>query len=218
MKTIFTPLLTALFLLSSLATLTAQSENTLASDRSDVTRSKKQLMKRMDLFQARTFKPFFYAEGNYGLKGTFSRDKVFTVSAPVSLGLGYRFSSKFSAGIRAGQSVYTSEMYYYDRSYQSNVKTRFQLVTAVANVHLPVGVRGEVFGGFGLGYQNTELTAMEESDLDKDTHRSIVRPATGFIGIAQLGGRYSLSPTVSVQGEISSGLSTMSIGLRYRLR
>lgn len=218
MKTLLSNLLIVLFIVSSSFSLSAQADNVVTSERTGVQRSQKQLMKRMDLFSSRTFKPFFYAEGNYGLKGTFSQDKVFTVSAPVSLGVGYRFSSKFSAGLRAGQSIYNSDVYYYDRSYRTAAKTRFQLVTAVANVHLPVGVRGEVYGGFGVGYQNTTVTALEESAQPKDADRRIVRPATGFIGTAQLGGRYSLTPTVSVQGEISSGLSTMSVGLRYRLR
>lgn len=218
MNKLISLLLVALFSFSNSINLVAQADNVTSSERTGVQRTKKQLMKRMDLYNPRTFNPFFYAEGNYGLKGTFSKDKVYAVSAPLSLGVGYRFSAKFSAGVRAGQSVYNSEMYYYDRSYRSNVKTRFQLVTAIANVHLPVGVRGEVYGGFGIGYQNTTLDAMEDSELDKDANRRIVRPVTGFIGTAQVGARYSLSPTVSVQGEIGSGLSTMSVGLRYRLR
>ncbi|MEM9835777.1 MAG: hypothetical protein AAF828_04715 [Bacteroidota bacterium] len=218
MKNSFNTLFTTLLLLCCFYGLSAQSTHDLHTERQGIQRTKKQLMKQMDLFGKQKFVPFFYGEFNYGLNATFSKDKVFTRSAPLSLGLGYRFSPKFSAGLRAGQSVYSSEINYYDISYKTKVETRFQMVSAVANAHVGVGVRGEFFGGIGIGYQNTELTAMEESDQPKDTDRKVVRPQQGLLLTAQVGGRYSLSPALSIQGEMSTGLSTLSIGLRYRLR
>lgn len=181
-------------------------------------RAKALKKKRLDVFNERTFKGFFYAEANYGLTGTFSRDEVFTVSAPVVLGVGYRFSSNISVGLRAGQSIYNSDMYYFDRTFETRAQTKIQVATAKMNAHLPIGLRGEAYGGFGLGYQNTSIEALEASEKPEMADRRVVRPQVGLFGTAQVGGRYSLTPTLSVQGEISSGLTTLSMGLRYRIR
>ncbi len=178
-------------------------------------------LKKMDLFNSRSFQPFFFVEGNVGLVSTFSKDKVFTVSPPLSVGAGYRFSSKFSLGLNVGQSVYNAEMYYYDRAFKSKAQTRLQVASLLANIHLPLGEQAEVFGGFGAAYQHTTVTALEENPNksgDGPDERTIVRPQQGLYATAVLGGRLSLAPNVAVQASISNGLSTFSAGLRYRLR
>lgn len=178
-------------------------------------------MKKMDLFNSRYFQPFFFVEGNVGLVSTFSKDKIFTVAPPLSVGAGYRFSPKFSLGVNAGQSIYNAEIYYYDRAFKTNAQTRLQVATLLANIHLPVGDQAEVFGAFGAAYQHTSVTALEENPNksgDGVNDRNIVRPQQGMYVTAALGGRLSLAPNVAVQASISNGLSTFSAGLQYRLR
>ncbi len=181
-------------------------------------------LKRMDLFEVRHFRSFFFVEGNLGLGSSFGKDKTYTVAAPVSVGAGYRFSPKFSAALQLGQSVYNSEMYYYDRSFKSQAQTRLQIATAMGQVHIPAGDRAEFFGGFGLAYQHTDIQALEEnphksSGNDSDgEERRIVRPQTGFFAAANIGGRVALSPQLSMQASLGNGLSTLSAGIRYRFR
>lgn len=178
----------------------------------------------MDLFEASRFRPFFFVEGNLGLVSSFSKDKAYTVAAPVSFGAGYRFSPQFSAVLSAGQSVYNSEMYYYDRSFKSQAQTRLQVATAMGQVHIPAGERAEFFGGFGLAYQHTDIQALEEDpnksggDHAAGEERRIVRPQQGFYATAAIGGRIALTPQLSLQASLGNGLSTFSGGIRYRFR
>ncbi|MEL6142117.1 MAG: outer membrane beta-barrel protein [Bacteroidota bacterium] len=209
----------AVFLLTlSFGNLNAQRVAEFPDRANDPRRAKALLVKKYDLFNAKKFKGFFFLEANYGLVGTFNRDETFTVSAPVSLGVGYRFSSNISIGLRAGQSVYNSEMYYFDRTFETRTQTKFRMLTANLNAHLPLGLRGEVYGGFGVGYQHTTINPLEPSQKPEEEDRRVVRPARGLFGTAQIGARYALSPQLSAQVEISSGLSNFNVGLRYRIR
>ncbi|PHI21192.1 hypothetical protein CEQ90_04000 [Lewinellaceae bacterium SD302] len=180
--------------------------------------SKKAKERKLDVFNTRRFKSFLYAEANYGVMGSFSKDEAYTVAAPVSLGLGYRISPTWSVGVRAGQSVYNSDMYYYDRTFETRAETRLQIATANVNAHFPLGLRGEAYGGFAAGYQNTDITALEDGPKTDQPDRTVVRPQEGFFFTGQIGARYSLSSAFSIQGELTSGLSTLNVGIRYRLR
>jgi len=211
-------LILTLLLIFCFGSLQAQRVAEFPDRSSDPRRAKALMVKKYDLFNKKKFKGFFFVEANYGLVGTFSRDETFTVSAPISLGVGYRFSSNISIGLRAGQSVYNSDMYYFDRTFETRAQTKFRMVTANLNAHLPLGLRGEAYGGFGIGYQHTTIDALEPSEKPEDQDRRVVRPARGFFGTAQIGARYALSPQISAQAEIGSGLSNFSVGLRYRLR
>lgn len=173
--------------------------------------------RKLDVFNERRFKPFLFAEANYGVFGSFSRDEAFTVSAPVSLGLGMRLSPVWSVGLRAGQSVYNSDMHYYDRTFETRTQTRLRIVNANVNAHFSIGLRGEAYGGLNVGYQNTDVTALEASPKTGDD-RSIVRPQNGLLVGGQIGVRYSLTPQLSVQSELTSGLSNFNVGIRFRLR
>lgn len=186
--------------------------------------TKKARLRKMDLFETRNFRPFFFVEGNLGLVSTFSKDKVYTVAAPISVGGGYRFSPKFSAVLAFGQSVYNSDMYYYDRSFKSLAQTRLQVASVMGQAHIPVGHRAELFGGFGLSYQDTDISALEEDpnksngNVVSGEERRIVRPQKGFYGTAAIGGRIALSPQLSIQANLGNGLSPLNGGIRYRFR
>ncbi|NJO87472.1 MAG: hypothetical protein HC821_05810, partial [Lewinella sp.] len=110
------------------------------------------------------------------------------------------------------------EIAYFDRTFTTNTQTKIQVLGLQVNTHRALGLQGEAYGGFGLNYQNTAIEALEASEKPEMAHRRVVRPLRGFFPSAQIGLRYSLNPQLSVQGEISSGLTNLSAGLRYRLR
>lgn len=218
MNRILTTTLLSVFLLFGIgAQITATSKH--FPDRSkDPRRAKALLQKKLDVFSTRTFKGFLFAEANYGVVGSFSRDEAYTVAAPITFGLGYRLSPVWSVGVRAGQSVYRSDMYYFDRAFETRAETRLQIATAHVNAHFPLGLRGEAYGGFGAGYQHTDITALEANPKTDGGDKTVVRPQQGLFITGQVGARYSLTPQLSLQGEITSGLSTLNLGLRYRIR
>lgn len=214
-------LMTLAFCFFSTLGLNAQITATASENASDEVRearvSKRALERRLDVFNTRNFKPFLYAETNYGLFGSFSRDEAYTIAAPVSLGLGVRLSPTWSVGLRVGQSVYNCDAYYYDRTYETRIQTRLKVANLLVNTHFPIGLRGEAYGGFSLGYQDTDITALEEGPKD-GSDRRVVRPQKGLLYTGQIGVRYSITPTLSVQSELTSGLSNFNVGVRLRLR
>lgn len=218
MKNIFTTTLLAVFLIFGLGAQITATSNHFPDRAKDPRRAKALLAKKLDVFSKRSFKGFLFAEANYGVVGSFSRDEAYTVAAPVSLGLGYRLSPIWSIGVRAGQSVYRSDMYYYDRAFETRAETRLQIATANVNAHFPLGLRGEAYGGFGAGYQNTDITALEANPKTDGGDKTVVRPQQGLFVTGQIGARYSITPQISVQGELTSGLSLINFGLRYRIR
>lgn len=199
------------------AQVTAALGDNLPDRAHSVRKSKLAKERKLDVFNARRFKGFLYAEANYGVVGTFSKDATYAVSAPVTLGLGYRISPIWSVGLRAGQSVYNSDIYYYDRTNKTRSQTKLKIATANVNAHFPLGLRGEAYGGFGAGYQDSDITALEENPKT-GSDRTVVRPRQSVFFTGQIGIRYSVSPQLSIQSELTSGLSTFNVGLRYRLR
>ncbi|MEM8584911.1 MAG: hypothetical protein AAGF87_11605 [Bacteroidota bacterium] len=175
-------------------------------------------MKRMDVFSDGKFRSFLAIEGQVGLISTFSKDLTKSLTPPLALGLSYRLSPTFSVGVQASTSRYAARINYFDRSYTTAVETTSRMLQAHFNAHIPVGARGEVYGGLGLGYRGTDVAAQEGPIDEKTTAESIVRPQNGFLTTAHVGARYSLSPQMGVTGEIGSGLSLMTVGISYRLR
>ena len=198
--------------------LHAQSSRPFPDRASNPRYAKARMEKRLDVFSERSFESFFSVEAFHGLTNTFSKDVTRTISAPLSVGINYRFSPVFSMGLFAGRSNYASEMNYFDKRYTTATETRSQIFSLRLNAHFPVGLRGEAYGGLGLGHRSTDITATEEPLNPEVDNEPIVRPQNGFLSTAHIGMRYSLSPRVGLQGEISSGISLLNVGISYRLR
>lgn len=179
---------------------------------------KAERMKRMDAFSDHTFKPFFSIHGQIGLMSTFSKDLTRSIVPPLALGVNYRISPTFSVGVQGSTSSYAAEINYFDRTYTTAVETTNRMIQVRINGHLPVGLRGEVYGGFGVGSRSTDIIAQEAPQGEKTDEDRIVRPQNGFITTAHVGGRYALTPRLGINGEIGSGLSLATVGISYRLR
>ena len=208
----------SLILFLVFAGLQAQTNRPFPDRASNPRYAKVRMEKRLDVFSERSFKSFFSVEAYHGLTKTFSKDITRTIAAPLSLGLNYRISPVFSIGFYAGRSNYASEINYFDKRYTTPTETESRLYSLRFNAHFPIGLRGEAYGGLGMGHRSTDITATApplHSELDR---APIVRPQNGFLSTAHIGIRYSLSPRVGIQGEISSGISLLNVGISYRLR
>ncbi|MEM6397300.1 MAG: hypothetical protein AAF741_13215 [Bacteroidota bacterium] len=179
---------------------------------------KAERMKRMDAFSERTFNPFFTLHGQIGLMSTFSKDMTRSIAPPIAVGINYRVSPTFSVGLQGSTSKYAADIHYFDRTYTTAVETTNRMLLVRINGHLPVGLRGEIYGGFGMGTRDTEIVAQEGPQGEKTEEDRIVRPQSGFITTAHVGGRYALTPRLGINGEIGSGLSLATVGISYRFR
>lgn len=211
-------ILLPIFLCLLIGSLQAQASRPFPDRASNPRSAKARMEKRLDVFSERSFKSFFSVEAYHGLTNTFSKDVTRTVASPLSLGLNYRISPVFSMGLFAGRSNYASEINYYDKRYTTATETRSQIFSLRLNAHLPIGLRGEAYGGIGFGHRTTDITASEPPRHSETVSDPIVRPQNGFLSTAQVGVRYSLSPRIGIQGEISSGISLLNVGVSYRLR
>ncbi|MEM6397301.1 MAG: hypothetical protein AAF741_13220 [Bacteroidota bacterium] len=216
-----TTIVHTILLLFVFANLNIQAQNTRVSSFPDRASSpyqqKADRMKRMDAFSDHTFSPFFSIDGQIGLIGTFSKDLTRSITPPIAIGVSYRINPRFSVGIQGSMSRYGAEINYFDRSYTTAVQTTNRMIQVRINGHIPIGLRGEIYGGLGIGIRDAEVAA-QEAPLEKNGAESIVLPQDGFLTTAHIGGRYSLSPRIGITGEVGSGLSLMNVGISYRLR
>ncbi|MEM6878296.1 MAG: hypothetical protein AAF544_07050 [Bacteroidota bacterium] len=207
----------SLFSLGQLAAQSARMEP--FPDRTSLPHQRKaDQMKRMDVFVDHKFNPFFSIDGQIGLIGTFSKDLTRALTPPLAISVNYRLTPTFSLGVQGSISRYAAEINYYDRSYTTAVHTSNRMLQMRFNAHIPVGARGEAYGGLGVGYRGTDVAAQEGPAEEKADAESIVRPQNGFLTTAHIGARYSLTPQLGIMGEVGSGLSLMTIGVSYRLR
>lgn len=161
------------------------------------------------------------ASAGAGVIPTYLMDKATVLVPPVSLGVDYRFSEKFSLGAAAGHSVSESRP----------ITTPEGIVAQWTNKHYTVGLRPGIhitrkenwdfYGGFSVGVNFSHLdgkTDFEQADMKEIQEHMGIKERTvspsfyGFTGM-----RYVVSPKWTLNGEVGFGISIFTVGCTYLL-
>lgn len=156
-----------------------------------------------------------------GLVPTYLMDKATVLVPPVSLGVGYRISEKFSIGAAAGHSVSESRPITTPEGIKAQWTNSHYTVGLRPGIHITRKENWDFYGGFSVGVNFSNLDGksdFEEADMREiESHLGIrertVSPSFyGFTGM-----RYVVSPKWTVNGEIGFGISIFTVGATYLL-
>ena len=152
-----------------------------------------------------------------GAVPTFLMDGAKIQMLPLSLGLDYRFSEKFSLGVVAGHSVSESKPKIFSDGVQASWMNRFYHLALRPAVHVTSVEDWDFYGGFSIGLQSSRLegksnaTQAELNELENHLGISPNRTNAAFSGFAGL--RYVVSPKWTVGGEVGFGVSILTVGV-----
>ena len=157
-----------------------------------------------------------------GLIPTYLMDKATVLLPPISVGVDYRISEKFSLGVAAGHSISESRpintpegilVKWTNNSYNFGIKP---------GVHFPVKDNWEIYGGFQIGLNYSKMTGktdfkqvnVREIGRHMGIHENVYSPSFfGYTGV-----RFVVSPKWTINTEIGFGISILNIGCTYLLR
>lgn len=150
-----------------------------------------------------------------GLTPTFVKDHAQTEIPPVSLELRYRPNPKFSLGLLAGTSASTVVQEHHSGTRQT-LHNKFRMLALRAAVHTQRWEKWQTYGGIVLAYQNNQVSSVQ---LDKAPVNGPAIHYTprkeGFFYSAFLGTAYKPVPQIELFGELSYGLSILTIGAGF---
>lgn len=150
-----------------------------------------------------------------GLAPTFIKDHVQTEVPPVSLEIRYRPHPKFSIGLLAGTSVSTTT-HEHHTGVQQSFRNAFRMYALRAGVHSQRWEKWEAYGGMVLAYQNNIISSsMEDKTPISEPPIHFVPRKTGFFYSAFVGTAYRPYPQIELFGELSYGLSLVTVGAGF---
>lgn len=150
-----------------------------------------------------------------GLTPTFIKDHAQTEIPPASLEIRYRPSPVFSLGLLAGTSVSTTTQEHFTGSTQ-RFENRFRMLALRAGVHTRRWEKWETYGGIVLAYQDNRVTSTSTGKTLADEPLIHYTPRkTGFFYTAYLGTAFKPAPQISLFGELSYGLSIVTVGAGF---
>ncbi len=150
-----------------------------------------------------------------GLTPTFIKDHVDAEVPPVSLELRYRPHPKFSIGLLAGTSVSNTTQEHHTGVRQS-FRNTFRMYALRAGVHSQRWEKWDAYGGLVLAYQNNTVTSTAEGKTPlSEPPIHFVPRKTGFFYSAFLGTAYRPYPQIELFGELSYGLSIVTVGAGF---
>lgn len=150
-----------------------------------------------------------------GLTPTFIKDHVDSEVPPLSLEVRYRPSPKFSIGFLAGTSV-SSTVQEHHSGVRQSFRNTFRMYALRAGVHSQRWEKWEAYGGMVLAYQQNTVTSRDEDKAPLGEALIHFTPRkTGFFYSAFMGTAYRPYPQVELFGELSYGLSILTIGAGF---
>lgn len=150
-----------------------------------------------------------------GLLPTFVKDQSNGEIPPVSLELRYRPNPKFSIGLLAGTSASTVTQEHHSGATQP-FRNSFRMLALRAAVHTQRWEKWQAYGGIALAYQNNRVTQIGSDNKASDDgviHYSPKRDDLFYS--AFLGTAYQPVPQIEIFGELSYGLSILTLGAGF---
>lgn len=162
----------------------------------------------------------FDASFGAGLLPTYLMDKATVLVPPLSVGVDYRMSEKFSLGLAAGHSVSESRPITTPEGILAQWTNSHFNVGLKPGVHFTVKENWDFYGGFQIGFNYSKLTGkteIKQVSIDEiNKHMGIesnISPSFfGYTGV-----RYVVSPKWTVNTEIGFGISLLNVGVTYLL-
>ena len=153
-----------------------------------------------------------------GLLPTFVKDRTNQQLPPISLRYEHRLARNFSLGIEGAHSVATTQM----KSLFSDTRqyrNRFYHLALRSAVHC--NCKGldnwDIYGGFALGFNFSRISVIGHSFGETEKLMGIKPKKNQMSFYGFLGGRYAITPHLSLFGEIGYGASILQIGIGYKL-
>ncbi|MCP3930994.1 MAG: porin family protein [Bacteroidetes bacterium] len=152
-----------------------------------------------------------------GLVPTFFADKGKMMLPPLSVGADYRIARKFSLGMYAGKSITESARKVFHDSMIAQWKNNFTTLGLRGTVHFTERENLDIYGGFLLIYNHSNIEIMEGKEEILAKHLGIKPTSSTLAYSGFVGTRYALNKELSVFGEIGYGVSLAKVGISFRL-
>lgn len=148
-----------------------------------------------------------------GLVPTFAKDHATTEVPPLSLELRYRPTPRFSLGVLAGGSL-SSVTQNHHTGTSLRLRNKFQMIALRAAAHTQRWEKWAPYGGIALAYQYNKVESLEKG---KEAAAPIhYQPRkSGFFYSAFVGTCYQPVPQLEFFGELSYGLSIVTVGAGF---
>lgn len=158
---------------------------------------------------------YWQVRAGVGLLPTFAKDHASTEVPPLSLELRYRPTPRFSLGLLAGGSL-SSVLQEHHTGTSITLRNKFQMIALRAAAHSQRWEKWAPYGGISLAYQYNKVENIEEGkDVAAPIH--YVPRKSGFFYTAFVGTCYQPVPQIEIFGELSYGLSILTLGAGFSL-
>jgi hypothetical protein len=150
-----------------------------------------------------------------GLLPSFAKDRVTTITPPLSLELRYQFNPTFSLGLLAGRSISAVTRTDLNRN-KETYQNDFRMLALRASAHTHRWTKWQAYGGVVIGYQDNNID-YQRSGKEIQTRDSSpqYRPTSQLLYSAFIGSAYHPIPRLEIFGELGFGLSILSVGFGY---
>lgn len=149
-----------------------------------------------------------------GLTPTFVKDHTSTTIPQLSLELRYRPNPKFSLGLLAGASV-SNVIQHHHTGVSQHLENEFRMVALRAGIHTQRWEKWETYGGILLAYQHNRVTSQDGDKANTASAIHYTPQQQGFFYSAFLGSAFKPVPQIELFGELSYGLSILTVGAGF---
>lgn len=166
--------------------------------------------------QSHRNRPIAELQAGIGLIPTYFKDNSKAVTLPLSFQAAWRVKPRYSLGVIAGYSQTDFQMQAIGDALPVQLANTYQMAALRGAVHTRHDERWEAYGGIAIGIQQTQIDVISGDISTIKKHRRIPESATKFYYSGFVGGRYRLTPSVGVFGELGWGASLVTVGVSYR--
>ncbi|MBL7792895.1 MAG: hypothetical protein JNK77_11260 [Saprospiraceae bacterium] len=168
--------------------------------------------------QSLRYRPMAEIQAGVGLVPTYFKDKANAAVLPMSVQAAWRFKSIYSLGLAAGYSETNFQIQAAYDDLPVRLHNTYQMAALRGAVHTRHSDRWEAYGGVALGIQRTQIDLISGDVSKIGKHRRMPASATKLYYSGFVGGRFHLTRSVGVFGEIGWGASLLTTGLTYRVK
>lgn len=158
---------------------------------------------------------FWQFRTGIGITPTFVKDHATAELPPVSLELRYWPNPKFSIGLLAGNSISTVTQKHHSGTSQT-FRNDFRMLAVRAAVHTQRWEKWKAYGGILLAYQHNKVESTGPGKYPDEQGPIHYTPRnTGLFYSAFIGTAYQPVPQIELFGELSYGLSILTVGAGF---
>lgn len=139
-----------------------------------------------------------------------------TTIPPVEGAYEYMITENISVGGFAGAYGAKYETNY-DIAYNFSSKFSYFYGGAIGNFHFVNTDKFNAYGGVKLGYVNASTSTDSNDDYLDELLETLDYTDSGVIYGVQLGGRYFVSEKLAINAELGYGISTVKIGVTFKI-